>query len=252
MLAAQRRDLLVARLVRDGKLVSRDVAEELGISDDSVRRDLRDLAAAGVCQRVYGGALPLSPAIGAFAARLGVAPESKRRVAACAATLITPGTTVILGGGTTALAVTAVLASDLTATIVTHSPVNAAALVNHPSVDVFTLGGRLLEQAGSVCGAATAEAATKVSADLFLLGVAGIHPKEGFTAVDPDSAAMERILVSRAAETYVLGSAEKLGTVAAYGVVGVSEVSGVITDAPEDHATVRQLRKRGVRIIHAP
>ena len=154
--------------------------------------------------------------------------------------------------GTTEVAITAVLASDLMATIVTHSPANAAALVNHPSVDVFTLGGRLLKQAGSVCGAATAEAAAKVSADLFLLGVAGHPPKEGFTAVDSDSAAMERILVSRAAETYVLGSAEKLGTVAAYGVVGISEVSGVITDAPEDHATVKQLRKRGVHIIHAP
>jgi len=89
MLAAERRDLLVARLRRDGKLVARDLATELGLSEDSVRRDLRELPAAGLCQRVYGGALPASPAIGSHAKRAGIVPESKRRVGAVAAGLIT-------------------------------------------------------------------------------------------------------------------------------------------------------------------
>jgi DeoR/GlpR family transcriptional regulator of sugar metabolism len=250
MLAAERRDLLVARLLRDGKLVARNLAQELGLSDDSLRRDLREMAAAGLCQRVYGGALPLSPATGAFDARLSVAPESKRRIAACAAKLITPGTTAILGGGTTALAVASALAPDLTATIVTPSPATAAALVNHATVDVFVLGGRLLKQAASVCGAATAEAASTISADIYFLGVAGIHPKEALTTGDPDEAAMERILVGRAADTYVLASAEKLGTVAPYRVIGLSEVVAIITDAGPDHPTVRQLKRRGVDVIH--
>ncbi len=82
MLAAERRDLLVARLRKDGKLVARDLARELGLSEDSVRRDLRELATAGLCQRVYGGALPVSPATGELAERFAIAPESKRRVAA--------------------------------------------------------------------------------------------------------------------------------------------------------------------------
>jgi DeoR/GlpR family transcriptional regulator of sugar metabolism len=63
MLAAERRDYLLARLSTDGKVVAKDVAHTLGLSDDTVRRDLRDLAAAGLCQRVYGGALPVSPAV---------------------------------------------------------------------------------------------------------------------------------------------------------------------------------------------
>ena len=71
MLAAERRDLLVARLRRDGKLVARDLATEFGVSEDSVRRDLRELAAAGLCQRVHGGALPASPAIGTYTRRAG-------------------------------------------------------------------------------------------------------------------------------------------------------------------------------------
>src|SRR4030088_2265128 len=106
MLAAERRDLLVGRLRRDGKLVARDLAHELGLSEDSVRRDLRELAAAGLCQRVYGGAPPPPPALNnTQARRSGIAPDSKRRVGARAAELIMPGTTAILDGGTTGLAV---------------------------------------------------------------------------------------------------------------------------------------------------
>jgi DeoR/GlpR family transcriptional regulator of sugar metabolism len=251
MLAAERRDLLVTWLRRDGKLVARDLALELGLSEDSVRRDLRELAAAGLCQRVYGGALPVSPALGNLTSRSDVAPDSKRRIAARAAELITPGTTVILDSGTTAIAVAEALRPDLAATVITHSPTTAAALVDHPAVDVFILGGRLLKHSAAACGAAAAEAAAAISADLYLLGVAGIHPKEGLTAGDPDEAAMKRILVSRAADTYVLGSIEKIGTVAPYTVVGLSEVAGIVTDAPASDPTIEQLRKRGVGIIEA-
>src|SRR3954451_17907796 len=100
MLAAQRRDYLLEALRRDGRVVAKDVAADLGLSEDSVRRDLRDLAAAGLCQRVYGGALPVSPAVADYATRTTVEPDSKSRVAVRAAQLVQPGVRVILDGGT--------------------------------------------------------------------------------------------------------------------------------------------------------
>ena len=78
---------------------------------DSVRRDLRELAAAGLCQRVYGGALPVSPAIADLATRSHLEPASKQRIAARAAELVVPGASVILDGGTTTAAVVAALPS---------------------------------------------------------------------------------------------------------------------------------------------
>src|SRR4051812_38718605 len=98
MLAAQRRDLLLSRLEADGRLIAKDLAVELGVTEDSVRRDLRELAAAGLCQRVYGGALPVSPAVVDYATRGSVSPDAKARVAAVAAGLIKPGSTVLLDG----------------------------------------------------------------------------------------------------------------------------------------------------------
>jgi DeoR/GlpR family transcriptional regulator of sugar metabolism len=250
VLAAERRDLLVARLRRDGKLVARDLAAELGMSEHSVRRDLRDLAAAGLCQRVYGGALPASPVLGmTHAGRSGIAPESKRSVGARAAYLITPGSTVILDGGTTTLAVTEALRPDLNATIITQSPTTAAALLSHPTVKVFILGGWLHKEAAVACGSAAAEAASSISADLYLLVPTGIHEKEGLTAIDPDDAALRRLLISRAASTYVLGSVDKIGTVAPYRVTGLSDVEGIVTDAPSDHPTIQHLRELDVDIL---
>jgi DeoR/GlpR family transcriptional regulator of sugar metabolism len=247
MLAAERRDLLVARLRRDGKLVARDLAAELGVSEESLRRDLRELAAAGLCQRVYGGALPASPLLGtSHAARSGIAPESKQRVGERAAYLITPGSVVILDGDTTGLAVARALRPGLAAKVITWSPLVAAALVDHPTVRVFMLGGWVDKY-----GATTAEAAGNVTADLYLLAPTGIHDKAGLTTDDPDLAALQRIFISRSADTYALGSLDKVGTAAPYTITGLSELAGIVTDAPSHHPTVQQLRQQGVTIIAA-
>jgi DeoR/GlpR family transcriptional regulator of sugar metabolism len=251
MLAAERRDYLLARLHTDGKLVAKDVAAELGVAEDNIRRDLREMASAGLCQRVYGGALPVSPALADYATRASVATSSKERVARAAVTLIEPGATVLLDGGTTALAVTAALPRDLRATIVTHSPTVAAALVDHPTVEVYVLGGRLFKHSAVTSGAAAAEAAQRVTADLFLLGVTGVHHEAGLTTGDADEAAMKRTLAGRAADVFVLASTEKIGAASPFLVLPVAEVSGIITDAPAGHPALSRLRRTATTIIEA-
>ncbi|HEY8984297.1 MAG TPA: DeoR/GlpR family DNA-binding transcription regulator [Streptomyces sp.] len=249
MLAAERRDHLLGLLAREGKIVAKDVAAGLGISEDSVRRDLRDLAAEGLCQRVYGGALPVSPAVADYTARQSVTPDGKRKVAGVAVGLVRPGGALILDGGTTALAVARALPPDLECTVVTHSPTVASALLDHPLADVFLLGGRLFKHSAVTCGAAAVEAAQNISADLCLLGVTGVHPEAGLTTGDPDEAAMKRALAARAADTYVLASSEKIGTASRFRVLAWEEVSGVITDCGSGHPVVEELRGRGVRVL---
>jgi len=251
MLPAQRKEFILERLGADGQVMAKDVAAALGITEDSVRRDLRELAADGLCQRVYGGALPISPAIADYAARRTVAVDNKARVAARAIALIEPGATVILDGGTTTLAIAQALPAELRATVVTHSPTVAAALVAHPSVDVFVLGGVLFKHSAVTCGAAAVEAAQAVNADLFFLGVTGVHPEAGLTTGDADEAAMKRALSRRAADTYVLGSAEKIGAASAFSVIGLADVAGIITDAPATDPALERLSEAGVAIVSA-
>ncbi|GLY37036.1 DeoR family transcriptional regulator [Amycolatopsis sp. NBRC 101858] len=246
MLVGERRDLLLARLAAEGKVLAKDVAAELGVSEDSIRRDLRDLAAAGLCQRVYGGALPVSPAVADYASRTAIAVDGKDRVAAIAAGLVRPGSTVILDGGTTTLAVAHALPKDLEATVVTHSPTVAVALLGHPGIEVFLLGGRLFRHSAVTCGAAAAEAAQAISADVFLLGVTGVHPDAGLTTGDADEAAMKRTLARRAADTYVLASAEKLGAASRFTVLPFADIAGVITDADDSDQNVQKLAALGI------
>jgi len=219
------------------------------LSEDTLRRDLRELAGAGLCHRVYGGALPASPASVDYGRRAAVEPASKERVAARAIELIEPGATVILDGGTTTLAVARALPRSMACTVITHSPTVAVALLDHPSVEVLMLGGRLFKHSAVACGAQAVEATMNVSADLFLLGVTGVHPVAGLTTGDADEAAMKRALVGRSAETYVLASAEKLGAASPYRVLPLAEVAGIITDARRSDPTVRRLTRAGVRVL---
>ncbi|WP_411093258.1 DeoR/GlpR family DNA-binding transcription regulator [Streptomyces sp. 049-1] len=251
MLAAERRDHLLELLAREGKIVAKDVAVRLGISEDSVRRDLRDLAAEGLVQRVYGGALPVSPAVADYTARQTIAPDGKRRVAEVAAGLVRPGSALILDGGTTALAVAHALPHDLDCTVITHSPTIAAALLDHPRAELFLIGGRVFKHSAVACGAAAIEAARNVSADLCLLGVTGVHPEAGLTTGDAEEAAMKRALSARAAETWVLASSEKIGTASRYRVLDLDQIGALITDTAPEDAVVGRLTGLGVKVVTA-
>ena len=109
--AEQRKTHLLALLERDGRVVAKEVAVELAMSEDSIRRDLRELADAGLARRVYGGALPVEASEPPFADRTGVEPVSKARVARAALALVEPGMTIALDAGTTSLALARILAA---------------------------------------------------------------------------------------------------------------------------------------------
>ncbi len=252
MLTAERHALLLDRLRADGKIVAKEFAVELGVSEDSVRRDLRELAAAGLCQRVYGGALPASPAVADLATRQGIHSAGKQQVAALAASLIRAGSTVIIDGGTTAQALAGHLPRDLEATVVTHSPTVAALLLDHARLEVFLIGGRLFKHSGVTCGAAAVESAQSINADLFFMGVTGVHHETGLTTGDGDEAAMKRALAQRAADTYVLASAEKLGAASPFAVLPLADVAGIITDAPADSPELSALTKLGINVVAGP
>ena len=101
------------------------------------------------------------------------------------------------------------------------------------------------------CGAAAVEAANRISADLFFVGVTGVHPTAGLTTGDADEAAMKRTLASRAADTYVLASDEKIGAASRYDVLPLDAITGIITDAATSDPAMRELAEVGVVVIQA-
>lgn len=251
MLASQRKDYLLKVLQTQGQIVAKDASQELQLSEDTIRRDLRELAAAGKLQRVHGGALPASPAVVDFAGRQQIASDAKVAIGRAAAQMIRRGQVVILDGGTTTLQIARHLPHDLQATVVTHSPTIAVALVEHPSVEVILLGGRLFKHSVVTVGAAAAEAVARIRADLYFMGVTGIHLKAGLSTGDLEESHMKRALRASAAETHVLASAEKIGTASPYVICPLADVDGIVADSAIPKKTLADYRKLGLSVLQA-
>ena len=251
MLTTQRKKILLARLAAEGQLVAKSLALEFETSEDTIRRDLRELAAEGRLQRVHGGALPVSAALGDLAVREQVSVADKLALGRFGASLVQPGQVVILDGGTTAIQVARHLAPGLRATVVTHSPTVAVELARHPGVEVRMLGGRLFRHSMVNLGADVIAAAARLRADLFFLGVTGVHPEAGLSTGDAEEAAVKRAFHERAAETVVLASPEKLMAASPYLVVPLADaqVLAVVRSTPA--RIVRALRATGVDVRKA-
>ena len=248
MLTSQRKKLLLDRLAAEGQLVAKDLALELDTSEDTIRRDLRELAAEGKLQRVHGGALPASAAMGDLALREEVSVADKVALGRFGAALVQPGQVVILDGGTTALQVARHLAPGLRATVVTHSPTVAVELARHERIEILMLGGRLFRHSMVNVGAAVIDAASRLRADLFFLGVTGVHPDAGLSTGDAEEAAVKRALHERAAETVVLASAEKLMAASPFVVARLAQLSQLVVARGTPARITRALRASGVRL----
>jgi DeoR/GlpR family transcriptional regulator of sugar metabolism len=236
MLTTQRKAHILAVLKRDGQVVAKALSRDLALSEDTIRRDLRELASEGLLQRVHGGALPASPAVVDFAGRQRIASEPKAAIGKAAAGMVRTGQLVFLDGGTTAVQMARHLPLDLRATVVTHSPSVAVALVDHLEIEVILIGGRLFKHSLVTVGAATMEAIGRVHADAYFMGVTGIHPSKGLSTGDFEEAEIKRALIGAAAETIVLASSEKLNAVSPHVIAPLGSVSGIVTTrgAPSD------------------
>jgi len=251
MLTRQRKQLIVDRLRQDGQIVAATLSAELGLSEDTIRRDLRALAAEGLLQRVHGGALPASPALGDFAARTRVEPAGKRAIGCAAAALIQPGQVVFLDGGTSCEQLALQLPLTLSATVVTHSPTIAVALVPHPKVEVVLIGGRLFKHSVVAVGAAALEGIRRIHADLYFMGVTGVHPEAGLTTGDLEEAHIKRALMAQAAETWVLASSEKLNAASSCVIAPCTDATGLIVERQLRKSATHAFEKLGLSVRRA-
>ncbi len=249
LLTRERKAHILEVLRRDRRVVAKALSQELGLSEDTIRRDLRELAGEGLLQRVHGGALPASPAVADLAKRWQVSADAKVAVARIAARLVRPDQIVIIDGGTTAVQMARHLPLDLKAKVVTHSPSIAVELAAHAGIEVELIGGRLFKHSMVAVGATAAEAISRVRADTFFMGVTGVHPELGLTTGDSEEAATKRALSRQAAETVVLASREKLGAASPFVVLQLAEVDALVIEDDVPDELIEPYRRLGVVLI---
>ena len=253
MLSAERKRLILESAGRDGRVVAAELSRRFGVSEDTIRRDLRELAAEGLLHRVHGGALPLPkpPVAVSYALRAGQAAEAKAAIAKAAASLVRAGQVIAIDGGTTPLQVVQHFPPDLRATVVTHSLPVLDALAGRAGIELIAVGGRVFGDALVTVGPVAVDAYRSLRPDLCVFGVAGIDVEAGVTALNQEEALVKRAMVEHATQVVAVAAADKLGTAGAFAVAPVSRVSHLVTDksAPED--LLRQFAEAGLEVITA-
>lgn len=245
----ERRAFVLSKLEAKGRLSTQEVSAHFEVSEDTIRRDFRDMAAEGLIKRVHGAALLVSPGGLPFQGRYKIAAALKTRLARAAAGLVLPDQVVVIDGGTTNLEVARQLPRDLRATIVTNSPLVATSTTEHPHLEVILLGGVFDKRSQMVLGARVLDQLQAVNADLCFIGVHGIHEELGLTTAGYDEAAIKAAMIKAAAEIVAVATPDKIGTAAAHHFAALSSIDTLVT---EDTPRTRDLlEKVAMKVIYA-
>lgn len=235
MLAQERRNQIMQRLAGHGQVLVQELVLDLDVSEDTIRRDLKELAAAGLLKKVHGGAIAGSTVPFAHQERVNLNLESKSKIGQAAAQLVENKMLVYVDGGTTTMQVVPYLQKrPLKCTFVTHSTVMAQSLSVLEGAEIILLGGKLIKELFITAGPESLVQAKSFRPDLALISAHGFTIKAGATVESYEDACIKRQFVDNAGETAVLAGHEKLSFVATYQIAPTEKISYLVTDVDLD------------------
>lgn len=245
------RQLKIADMIRRQGEASVDaLAGHFGLSTETIRRDLAQLAESGKIQKVHGGArVARLQAEGSFAERLGRESAAKTAIATTLARLIRPGDTVFIDTGSTTLAAADRLARIPDLTIITNSARLAERLSQFGSdAAIYLLGGRYAADNAETTGPLVIAQIAAFQADHAILTVAAVDPATGAADADFDEAQVARAMIENAQNLIVLADSSKFGRRAAFSVCAIARIGDLISDGGLDWSHRQMLAEAGVQV----
>ena len=247
MLKKERHAFIINQINLHNKVLSSDLSVQLQVSEDTIRRDLNNLAESGKIEKVHGGALSKSFH---FPYQLNevYAQEAKKEIARKAINLLTEGMVVLTGGGTTMIEIARMIPDTLEATFFTISPLVALELAERRLLTVILIGGQLSKDSHITMGAKTVSELAEIKVDLCFLGANGIDLKEGFTDSDWEVVQVKKAMIRSSRRMAIMSLGEKLGSVKKMRICDLNTLEYLITDRNENDADVEPY-KQFVKII---
>jgi DeoR family transcriptional regulator, fructose operon transcriptional repressor len=252
LVPVDRRHVILERVADEQTIHVGALARELGVSEMTIRRDIRQLERDGFLRQTYGGATAhLTRALDvAFNARALQHPREKRLIAMCAADLVADARTVFVGVGTTAEQFARYLHAHTELTIVTASLPTASLLGTRP-LRTIALGGSILRDDLTAVGPIALASLQRYRFDVAVIGTAGVSARWGITELSDDEAEVQRSAIGQAERVIVLADGSKVG-VAQRMVVGPADlIDTLVTDASAPPAELAALRALGVHVVLA-
>jgi DeoR/GlpR family transcriptional regulator of sugar metabolism len=251
VLAQERRDAILRALIPSGAATVADLADGLGVSEMTIRRDLGVLADQQLVDKVHGGAV-LAKGGGAephFATKRRINAAAKAAIAQATVAMIRDGMTVALSAGTTTWQVARRLRGGVRdLTFVTNSLNVAGALESNGWHSIVVSGGSFRTPSDALVGPFANHILRQLNVDLLVLGVHSIDARVGLTTPNIAEAETNRIMVAGARRVVVVADSSKLGQVSLATFAGIDEVDELVTDVGADQATLDALAEAGLQI----
>lgn len=253
MYAEERREVIVDRARRDGRVDVAALSADFGVTTETVRRDLTELEGRGFLRRVHGGAIPAERlrAERAVEVRAGELAAEKARIAKLAVREIPRGATVLLDAGTTTRALAAQLPDDQDLTVVTNSLTIATELASHQRTQLHLLGGRLRSQTLATVDDWALRLLDELAPDLAFVATNGVSAAGGLTTPDPAEAAVKRAMVQAGRRVILLADHTKLGEDHFVRFAGVDDIDLLITDTAAGTSRCDALAAAGLKVVRA-
>ncbi|MFG3253389.1 DeoR/GlpR family DNA-binding transcription regulator [Streptomyces sp. NPDC048172] len=248
--AAERQQTLLRIVREDGRLDAAETAERLGVSAETIRRDLVLLERQGLLRRQHGGAVPaeslsLEPPT---AERTGYQRE-KRRIAQAALEHVPTAGTVLIDAGSTTACLAEMFPGDRELTVFTNTLPVALALVGRPQLDVHTLGGRVRARTLAEVDHWAMRTLSEIRVDVAFLGTNAISVERGLSTPDTSEAAIKRLMFSAARRRILLADHHKVGRERLYQYAQLADVDLLVTDTGLSDEDAARLTDAGIQEI---
>ena len=247
MFKKERQAFILNRLNLHNKVLNTNLCEDMDVSEDTVRRDLQELADAGQLIKVHGGALSL--AFSDTQPKTVYCRGQKAIIAEKAIRLIRRGMYVLTSGGTTILEMARHLPPHLSATFISGSIPALNAYLAHPNIDVIAVGDRVNKESKITVGAGTINKIKEVNADLCLLGINAIDLHRGITDSDLEVVELKKAMIAASARTVCMTIAEKLNSFEALQVCELARIDYLITELDPTDKLLQPYVKAGVTVL---
>ncbi|MFC3694212.1 DeoR/GlpR family DNA-binding transcription regulator [Chenggangzhangella methanolivorans] len=226
-----------------------DLADRLGVSDETIRRNIKALVEHGLLTRSHGAVELAGAAVEPpFRSRMRVNAAAKKALAAVVAGLVEDGQTVMIDAGSTTAYVAQALELRRGLTVITNSLEIGRHLLERGEARVYLAGGEMRAELGAAVGADAESFIRRFRADVAILSIGGVDARAGFTDFDLDEARIARSMIESCEQTIVAGDSSKFGRRAPVAVCDASEVKTVVTDAASAADIGEWLSRHGVAV----
>jgi DeoR/GlpR family transcriptional regulator of sugar metabolism len=251
VLAEERRRVILETLSNKGSVAVTELARQLEVSSETIRRDIALLDKQSRLRRTHGGAMPLDTAEPMFTERMTQNIEGKRAIGWLAASLVGDGASVIIDSGTSAFCVAEALADRRRLKVYTPGLQAATRLAGRNDNEVYLLGGRFASGEGATVGPDATAMLSHYFADFAFVGAGVISRHPWLMDYSREAADLRAEMIVRARTAVLLADRTKFNRMAPYVVANLDEVSHIVTDAKPDKAMAKALRTLPAAVLVA-